>query len=233
MCGRYLQRQNLHELAVRFGVDQMLLDWRPRYNIAPTQQVPAIVIEDGRRVLRTFRWGLVPRWADAAGIGQNLINARAETIADKPAFREAFRHRRCLIPTDGFYEWQKISGGGGKLPMCIRFKDGSAAFAGIWERWISPQDQVIESCAIITTHANELVAAVHDRMPAIIRPEHEASWLDPAITDPAKLQPLLAPYPSELMTLYPVSRRVNTVDVDDVSLIEQVNLPPQTQGELF
>lgn len=232
MCGRYVQTQTFGELARRFNLADIQLDLRARYNIAPTQEVPAVVTEGGRRVLRTFRWGLIPKWADGPGMGQHLINARAETVCEKPAFREALRHRRCLIPSDGFYEWQKIKGG--KIPQCIRLRSGEPfGFAGLWERWTSATGEVVESCAIITTPANELIARVHDRMPAILRPNDEAAWLDPALTDPAALLPLLSPFPADLMRLYPVSHRVGTPLVDEPSLMDEVQPPPHTQGELF
>ncbi len=233
MCGRYLQTQQLVEILNRFGVTQPRAAIDARYNIAPTQEIPAIVIENGQRVLRTFRWGLVPRWADSPLIGSNLINARAETVATKPAFREALRHRRCLIPSDGFYEWRKERGGA-KTPMCVRLKDRSLfGYAGIYERWTSPDGQTLETCAIITVPSNDLVATIHDRMPAILRPTDEATWLDPAVTDPEIVTPLLRPLESDLMELYAVSRAVNKPDVDNASLIDRAEAPPHTQGELF
>lgn len=220
----------------RFGVVQgtgpgALL---PRFNVAPTQEIAAVVVEGGRRVLKRLRWGLVPRWADSSAAAHHMINARAETVAEKPAFREALRQRRCLIPADGFYEWRKEPVGKGKTPMCIQLRDRSVfAFAGLWERWRGADGRELESCAIITVPANEKIAAIHDRMPAILRREDEDAWLDPAITDPAALLPLLKPLPPEAMVMHEVSPRVNKPEVDEPSLIDEADPPPHTQGSLF
>jgi putative SOS response-associated peptidase YedK len=210
MCGRYTLTKELHELAKRFQAEIAIINAKlfPRYNVAPTQSV--IVVNDtGQRQIVAMRWGLIPSWATDESIGNRMINARAETIAEKPAFRAALKKRRCLIPADGFYEWRKE--GKVKQPLHIVLKDREVfAFAGLWERWKSPTGEEVLSCTIITTEANELLKQVHERMPVILSKEDEALWLDPKIDDPAKLLPLLKQYPSELMEFYPVDRKVNS-----------------------
>jgi putative SOS response-associated peptidase YedK len=221
MCGRYTLTNDLKEIAVRFSVTPPAgLATRPRFNIAPTQVV-IVVNDEGQRQLVPMRWGLIPSWAKDPSIGNRMINARAETVAEKPAFRSALRKRRCLIPADGFYEWQKL--GKVKQPVRIVLKTRETfGFAGLWETWTSPESEEIKSCTIITTEANDLLKAVHDRMPVILAKEAESTWLDPKIQEPEKLLPLLKPYPTDKMEFYPVSRLVNSPSVDDDSLIEPV-----------
>lgn len=185
-------------------------DLQPRYNIAPTQPVAAVRLpEDGAdRELVMLHWGLIPFWAKDPRIGARMINARAETAADKPAFRAAFRRRRCLVPADGFYEWQKQNGT--KQPYYIHLQDGRPfAFAGLWERWRGEDDAVIESCTLLTTKPNELVRPLHNRMPVILHPHNYALWLDPEVEQADALRRLLDPFPSGEMEAYPVSRYVN------------------------
>lgn len=192
----------------------------PRANIAPTQDVGAVRLgADGARHFVWLRWGLIPAWAKDAAIGNKMINARAETVAEKPAFRAAFRCRRCLVAADGFYEWR--SEGGGKQPYRVTRADGVPfAFAGLWERWDkTPDGPPLETCCIVTTDANDLVRPIHPRMPVILDPEDVAPWLDPA-TPPGEAQALLRPYPPEGLVAYRVSRRVNAVANEDLSLIE-------------
>lgn len=179
------------------------------FNIAPTQTVTAVRVGQQRqRELCPLKWGLVPSWADDGAIGGRMINARAETVASKPAYRQAFRSRRCLVPADGFYEWQK--NGRRKQPYYIRLKDDRPfGFAGVWEHW-TKAGPALESCAIITTEANELVAGIHNRMPVIIPPEAYELWLSPDTQEVELLQSLLRPYPASEMTAYPVSTRVNS-----------------------
>jgi putative SOS response-associated peptidase YedK len=187
----------------------------PRYNVAPGQGIFAVRQELSRpaRQLSLLRWGLIPAWSNNANTS-SLINARAESAAEKPAFREAMRLRRCLIPADGFYEWQRS--GKQRLPYCFTLADnGLFAFAGLWERWLSPQGQPVESCAILTTAPNELVRELHDRMPAILPPQAYERWLDPAFNRTAELQSLLQPYPATSMRRFRVSPRVNHVQYDD------------------
>ncbi|MCC6193185.1 MAG: SOS response-associated peptidase [Burkholderiales bacterium] len=218
MCGRYELHTHPAALALLFGLPHPPAIG-PRYNMAPTQDVPVIRRNRaGERELAQVRWGLVPRWAKDPSIGARLINARAETVADKPAFRMALRHHRCLVPADGFYEWMPRASGG-KQPMHVGMRDGGTfAMAGLTERWLSPEGHVLDSCAIVTTQSNALLAPVHDRMPVIIAPEHYERWLVAAGDDVADL---LVPYPAQAMTFYPVSTRVNAVRNDDASLIEE------------
>jgi len=207
MCGRFTLTTNLGAIAARFGVARFLEEVGPRYNIAPTQPV-IVVNDDGSRHLTEMRWGLIPSWAKEPTIGNRMINARAETVATKPAFRAALRKRRCLIPADGFYEWQQV--GRRKQPVYITLKTREPfSFAGLWETWTSPEGEEVRTCTIITTEANDVLKPIHDRMPVILTREAEGVWLDPAIQDPERLLPLLTPYPSEGMELYPVTTKVN------------------------
>lgn len=225
MCGRFgfdIPRQVLRE---HFALDAVY-DIAPRYNIAPTQEAPVVLLhpESGARVLRSLRWGLVPSWARDARGGARLINARSESAADKPAFRAAFKRRRCLAPAAGFYEWKRLPAG--KQPWWIRLTGGGPlAFAGLWEHWLDPAspstDATLYSFTILTTAANPLVAGLHDRMPVILNPRDYAAWLDPAASRP-DLEALLAPYPGELMEAWPVSRRVNSPQNDDPSLLDRM-----------
>ena len=209
MCGRFTLTVDPDDLQTAFPFIRLPLDAlpAPRYNIAPSQPVAAIANTDPPR-LDHFRWGLIPSWAKDPSIGNRLINARAETLADKPAFRSALKRRRCLIPADGFYEWRKA--GSGKTPMYIRMKSGEPfAFAGLWEAWSAAGDKTIVSCAIITTTPNALLEKIHDRMPVILKPEAYAGWLDPGEGDPGALAKWLKPYPAAHMTAYAVSPLVN------------------------
>lgn len=219
MCGRYsLGRSHLTQLSATLG--QEFPPLAARFNIAPGQDVPCIRQDGSGYVLEQRHWGLIPPWARDTRFGQHTINARAETVADKPAFRSAFRRHRCLIPADGFYEWQATPQG--KQPWYFRLASGQDfAFAGLWEHW-ERSDQVVDSCTIIVRAANPLVNAVHDRMPVILDPADYATWLDPAQQDPIFLQTLLQAYSEELMQAWPVSRAVNASRVDCPELIEPV-----------
>ena len=209
MCGRYTLTTPVEKLAKFFGLPEDP-DLGPRYNIAPTQPVATVLVLTGERRFRLMRWGLVPHWAKDLSIGSRMINARAETVAEKPAFRSAFHDRRCLIMADGFYEWKHD--GGAKHPYYIVRKDRSPfAFAGLWERWGPPEGgELVESCTIITTQANELVAEFHGRMPVILDPVDFDLWLATGVTDPQSLLGLLKPYPAEKMEAFPVSSVVNS-----------------------
>ena len=182
----------------------------PRYNIAPTQPV-AVVANDGKNLLDYYVWGLVPSWAKDPEIGSRMINARAETLAEKPSFRSAFRRRRCLILADGFYEWKQQPGSKNKTPVYIQLKSGRPfAFAGLWENWHAPDGSNLLSCTIITTLPNELMQTIHNRMPVILPEAAYAAWLAAGDGDVAHLQALLAPYPAQEMVARPVSRLVNS-----------------------
>lgn len=217
MCGRFTLAVPAEALASAFKLTQVP-ELAPRYNIAPTQQVLAIRGGETSREAVLLRWGLVPSWAKDLSAGAKMINARSETAAEKPAFRSAMRQRRCLIPADGFYEWQAQPEG--KQPFHIRLADrGPFALAGLWEHWKAPTGDWVYTCTILTTEANELMRPLHDRMPVIIPPEHYDRWLDPQIHDAGPLQSLLVPYPAELMLAAPVSKAVNRVANDGPDLI--------------
>lgn len=219
MCGRFTQA----EIAALDREVFKLLEvpgLEPRYNVAPTQDAAVIREEHGagRRIVR-LRWGLIPAWADDPAIGHRTINARAESLADKPAFRDAFERRRCLVPADGFYEWEKTPHG--KQPVYVKPRHGGVfAFAGLWERWLGAGTGPLESFTVVTTDANDLVRPVHDRMPAILEPADYDRWLDPAHRDPGGLTALLRPYPADRMTLYPVSRYVNDPNNEGPACVE-------------
>ncbi len=220
MCGRFALFSPEDILAAMFGVEG---DRFPAasYNIAPSRDVAAVRIAPegrARRELARLRWGLIPSWAKDPTIGNRMINARVETVPDKPAFRSAFRRRRCLVPADGFYEWQKA--GSRKQPYFVRMADGKPfAFAGLWERWEGPGGDV-SSCTLLTTEANDLLAPIHDRMPVILSPAEFDAWLDPETQDPRKLLPLLRPCPPGLLTAFPVRALVNNPAADDPRCIE-------------
>lgn len=217
MCGRFTLAAPAEQVAAQFQLAE-LPELAPRYNIAPTQQVAAVRSSESGRELALLRWGLVPSWAKDRSVGAKMINARAETAAEKPAFRSAMRQRRCIIPADGFYEWQAQADG--KQPFYIRLTDGgSFGLAGLWEQWKSPDGEWLHTCTILTTTANALMQPLHDRMPVILPPEAYALWLDPALRDPEPLHALLAPYPADLMVAGPVSKAVNKVSNDGPSLI--------------
>lgn len=215
MCGRFTLRAPTSRIADFFGVT-IHDTWQPRFNIAPTQWIPAIRCEGSSRQLVNLHWGLIPSWAREQRLGASMINARAETVAEKPAFRTAFRRKRCLIPADGFYEWQRVDAKT-KIPHLFEMKDESPfAFAGLWDRWHSPDGRTIESCAIITTEANSLVADVHDRMPVILKASFFDGWLNAELHDVDQLMPMLAPFPASKMKATQVSTRINNArnDVD-------------------
>ena len=219
MCGRYSLIADLEDLARRFDFfsDQLALE--AGYNIAPTQQVLTVVGGETRRG-GLMRWGLIPHWAKNASIGSRMINARAETVAEKPAFREAVRRRRCLVLADGFYEWQKT--GGTKRPMRIVMRSGEPfAFAGIWSAWRAPDGTRIASCAIITTAANDLLTPIYHRMPVILPKEMEELWLDGDLENPDALASILAPYPNDDLEAYEVSKLVNSAGNNVPEVIEK------------
>ena len=220
MCGRYNLTLPPEEIAAHFGLANVP-EATPRYNIAPTQDVLAIVpVENGERAAVFFRWGLIPSWSKEIKIGDRLINARAETVAEKPAFRSAFRKRRCLIPATGFYEWQKRDGF--KQPYHVhRVDDQPFCFAGLWEHWENT-GQSIQSCTILTTAANDLMAPIHDRMPVILPADAFAAWLDHRISDPVRLKPLLQACSKEHLVAERISTRVNSPAHDDPACIKPI-----------
>lgn len=224
MCGRFRVARSKEVLEEVFDAEDSLspVQWKPRYNVAPGQAVLA-VRQDAEwpvRRLAPLRWGLIPAWAKDAAVGYKMINARAESAAARPAFREAMRSRRCLIPADGFYEWKRA--GKEKLPFCFTLADDAPfAFAGLWEQWRNPQGEAVESCTILTTAPNDLVRDVHDRMPVILAPEAYELWLDPGFTRVEELQPLLKPY-AGAMRRYRVSSRVNQVKNDDAGCAAEI-----------
>ena len=219
MCGRFAQYADADTLARHFELATVPA-LTPHYNVAPTQPVLAVRIDDsGQRELTALRWGLVPSWSKGPDNRYSMINARAETVADKPAYRAAFARRRCLIPADAFYEWRAAADG--KVPHAIRRDDGAPfALAGLWEHWMGPDGSEIASCTIIVTDANALLAPIHDRMPVILDAADYGAWLDPANEDKAALRLLLRPADPAGWTAYPVSRAVNSPRNDSPALLE-------------
>lgn len=225
MCGRFVQAASTAQLVGHFHVDELALDdgpVAPSWNVAPRAEVLTIVDRDGARRMGRMRWGLVPSWAPDPSVGDRMINARAESIQEKPAFRPAFERRRCIIPADGFYEWQ-ATGGARKQPVFITARDGAPlAFAGLWEVWrdpAAPDGEWLRSCAVITTSANDAVAPVHDRMPVMLGADEWSEWLERDEPDLDHLATLLDPAPEDLLVTWPVSARVNHARNDDASLI--------------
>ncbi len=233
MCGRYVTTSSRYDLAATFRVDAIdVEEHAPSYNVAPRAQVYAVVERKGERRLEERRWGLVPSWAKDLGIGDRMINARAESVLDKPAYRAAFLKRRCLLPADGFYEWKTLPAvtvGNRTRPkkqplfFCSP-QDTPLAFAGLWEAWKNPADPDapwLTTCAIVTTAANAFMAPIHDRMPVILASDTWARWLDPA-TDPSSLVSLLGPAPEDALIAWEVDTRVGNARNDDPDLIVPV-----------
>jgi len=219
MCGRFAQTLSAEQIARFFDAEPRADDAGNRYNVAPTQNLLAVIEENDRRVVTTFRWGLIPPWADNPQVGSRMINARGETVAEKPAFRAAFRRQRCIIPAAAFYEWKTI--GGRKIPHAIMRQDGKPmAFAGLWSTWRDPATgETIRSATIITTTANEALAPLHDRMPVILPESSWDAWLDPGFDNVGALKSFLGPCPADQLRAYPVSSRVNNVRNDGPDLL--------------
>ncbi len=222
MCGRFLNRTPAAETARIFGTANALPNFPPRYNLAPTEGVLTVRFnpDDGKRHLDIMRWGLIPLWAKDRSIGNKMFNARCETVAELPAFRDAFAKRRCIVPADGFYEWKKTASG--KEPYAIVPAPGDRvfAFAGLWERWRDPGSQeIVRSCTILTGEPNEALAQLHDRMPVILDRSDWAKWLGEESAKRQDLQKLFKPFPAERMKAYRVSQRVNNVRNDDEALL--------------
>jgi putative SOS response-associated peptidase YedK len=227
MCGRFFIAQAPERFAEFYGYPERP-NFPPRYNVAPTQPVPIVIAEGGARHFRLVRWGFWPSWLKDPKTFPLVINARVETILEKATFRGAVRHRRCVFLADGFYEWRREGTGRGavRTPFAIRRADGAPmALAGLWESWLGADGSEIDTAAIVTTGANGTMAAVHDRMPAILAPEQVAPWLDTRAVDQAEAAALCRPCPDDWLRLDPVSDRVNAVRNDDAALIEPVGRP--------
>ena len=227
MCGRFTLRASTQQIVDQFRLTTMP-EWQPRYNIAPTQQVPIVRPAEKRhsRQLTFARWGLIPSWAKEASIGNRMINARAETLAEKPSFRAAFKVRRCLVVADGYYEWQPIDGA--KQPFYIHLDDhGLLGFAGLWESWPGPTGATpsdpLESCTIITTAAIEFTSHIHVRMPVLLQPEDYDRWLDPELQPSEGLWDLLQPYAADDLVADTVSTHVNSPKHEDAQCVEPVS----------
>ena len=236
MCGRYSITTPYEELQRLFRLVGAPLNLGASYNVAPSHGVPIVRMEKEQRHLRFVRWGLVPSWAKTVG-DKPLINARAETIFDKPSFRTAIRRRRCLVPANGFYEWQSTEQGPKQPHNIVLSEGGPFAMAGIWEDWMGADGSELESLAIVTTTANKTLAPIHHRMPVILQPSDYGLWLD-TTTDLDQIRTLMKPAPDPMMRAYPISRLVNSVANDDARLIEPIELdappePTDPQGDLF
>ncbi len=224
MCGRFTLTQDIHTVARAIMSPRVVeipstLQVGPRYNVAPTQDVVA-VMNNGSLHLDMLRWGLIPSWSKEESIGSRMINARAETLAEKPSFKRLVHSKRCLVVTDGFYEWRQEPGKKSKTPMYMTLESKEPfAFAGLWDSWRNPDGEQIRTCTIITTEPNELLATIHNRMPAILTPEARERWLDPALHDERALLSLLIPYKSDEMAARPVSRLVNDPRYEGAELI--------------
>ena len=233
MCGRYRLSRRKQLIEEHFDCDPWEDGWNPRFNIAPTQAVPVIRQhpKEPVRQISSMRWGLIPTWARDVSIASGTINAKSETAATKPAFRDPLRLRRCLIPTDGFYEWTRK--GTFKQPYCFEVKDGELfAFAGLWDGWKDSEGQWVRTCTILTTTPNAVTSSIHDRMPVILDRDSYDLWLDPGMTNVAVVSELLKPYDARLMRCYPVSSRVNHVANDDEDCSRPVDIA-DPQNRLF
>jgi putative SOS response-associated peptidase YedK len=225
MCGRFTNRAKPEQIGGEFKVGKKNPDlYRARYNIAPAQMIEVVFAPENERLLSELKWGLVPSWAKEPEIGNRMINARAETLTEKPSFRDAFKKRRCIIPASGFYEWRK-KGSGAKQPFYFYLREKEVfGFAGLWEEWIDKRTgDVLETCTIITTAANDVLKPVHDRMPVILKAADYDRWLDPKENNTERLQKLLAPYPAGEMDSHAVGTGVNIPESDSAELIEPLN----------
>ncbi|MBB6444951.1 SOS response-associated peptidase [Bacillus benzoevorans] len=224
MCGRFTLLADFNTIIDRFEIEAAIAEelYHPSFNIAPSHSILAVINDGSKNRLGYLRWGLVPSWAEDEKIGYKMINARAETLAQKPSFRDAYQKRRCVVLADSFYEWKRHEDNA-KTPMRIKLKsDELFAMAGIWERWKSPKGNTLFTCTIITTSPNELMKDIHDRMPVILQREDEKIWLDPSIQDTNRLNQLLKPFPQEWLEAYEVSSLVNSPKNNSPSLIERV-----------
>lgn len=222
MCGRFTLTIDPYHLQEAFPWAVIPNDLQPRYNIAPSQPVP-VIPNTGDNKVTMYKWGLIPSWSKDPAIGDRMINARSESLAEKPSFRNPYRRRRCLILADGFYEWKQNPGMKSKQPVFIHLKDNRPfAFAGLWELWNSPDGSEIRSCTIITTQPNSLLEPIHNRMPVILPPDAYKLWLTPEEQQPAQLYSLLVPYPADEMDAFPVSKMVNSPEYDAPDLVKPV-----------
>ena len=224
MCGRFTQTATAEQVEKEFHAEISQADLlKLRYNIAPTQIIPAVLEQDGSRIISGLKWGLIPHWSKDDSFASKLINARAETLAEKPSFRDSFKNRRCIISASGFYEWDK-KGSGAKQPYYFYLKDTEVfGFAGLWEEWLDKASgELVETCTIITTEANKVLEPVHDRMPVILKSKDYEQWLDEKQTDTDKLQKLLVPFPANKMSSHTVSRAVNSAATDSPELINSL-----------
>ena len=237
MCGRFSQQRPASELAEIFAAEPLAEDPGPRFNVAPTDDALVVVQRGDRRAITAYRWGLIPHWAEAANVGSRMFNARAESLTSSPAFRDAFRRKRCLVPVDGFYEWHRE--GTRRQPFAIARADARPlALAGLWSGWRDPAaDRVVRTFTIITTLPNDQLAALHDRMPVVVPEEAWSRWLDPGFHDPAELNGLFEPSDEVALRIWPVSPLVNNVRNDGPELFEPIDLgasaPLDAQAGLF
>ncbi|MFJ5716854.1 SOS response-associated peptidase [Neobacillus sp. NPDC093127] len=224
MCGRFTLTATFEEIIDRFDIQSFMEEelYSPSYNIAPSQAVLAVIHDGKKNRMGFLKWGLVPPWAKDGSIGNKMINARAETIAEKTSFRAAFKKKRCLVIADSFYEWKRHEDKT-KTPMRIKLKSNDLfAMAGIWEGWKAPEGKTLYTCSVITTGPNELMKDIHDRMPVILLPENEKTWLDPSISDSNQLHSLLVPFDEKLMETYEVSTLVNSPKNNSIDLIQKI-----------
>jgi putative SOS response-associated peptidase YedK len=224
MCGRFTLTATFEEIIDRFDIQAFIEqeNYEPSFNIAPSQAVLAVINDGESNRMGFLKWGLVPPWAKDAAIGNKMINARAETLSEKPSFRTAFKKKRCLVIADSFYEWKRHEDKS-KTPMRIKLKsDALFAMAGIWEAWKSPEGKTLYTCSVITTGPNELMKDIHDRMPVILKPNDEKKWLDPSISNTSDLNKLLVPFDENLMETYEVSSLVNSPKNNSVELIQKI-----------
>jgi putative SOS response-associated peptidase YedK len=223
MCGRFANSAELKDIEKEFKINLSESESKPRYNIAPSQKIDVVLNQDDKTILTGLKWGLVPSWSKDPDIGNRMINARGETLSEKPSFREAFKKRRCIIPATGFYEWKKAAGG--KQPYYFFLPDKPIfGFAGLYEEWTDKKTgELLETCTIITTEANDVLKPVHDRMPVVLNSENYMLWLDEKANDTNQLQKLIVPYSAKEMNAYPVSKSVNIPDVDSAELTKSIS----------
>lgn len=224
MCGRFTIVFDAETLLNRFDIEDIPFDWREIYNVAPGQKIPAVIEDKGVRRIGQLKWGLVPFWSKDEKVGYKMINAKSETVQVKPAFKNLFSRKRCIIPADGFYEWKKV--GKDKQPMRIMMKTGEPfAFAGLYDTWTSPEGEKLHTCTIITTQPNEVVSDIHDRMPVILKKQDEQLWLDREKFDADLLQSLLVPYDHDQMRAYPVAAMVGSPKNNQPECIQELTNP--------